>query len=142
MPRHECCDALVQLVGHRALEIEVQIDAPAQVSFGIVVDETHRAARRQQHGKNCYQQKSASPLHQKLSTVIWPGARRRCLRMPRDTSAAVASFSMAGLPQSMTCELPGASSRPAAASRRPSAIAAGMRPASEPGALSRLTNVT
>src|SRR3954464_5046131 len=138
MPLHECCNALVELIGHLALAVEIARPAPMDVSVGVVVDEPHCAATRQHEDK----QECAEPLHQKLSTVICPGARRRCLRIPRLTRAAVASFSICGLPQSMTCEFCGVSAMPAAFASRPSLIAAGIRPASAPRAFSRLTNVT
>src|SRR5204862_3469049 len=101
VPGHEGRDALVQLVGQRAMQVEIMLDAPAQVGVGVFVREPHHAAAAQQRRYKNYKE----PLHQKLSTVMCPGARRRCLRMPRAASAACASFSMSGLPQSMTCEV-------------------------------------
>src|SRR5205085_9984826 len=131
-------NALIELRARRIVELDVMRGAPMQVSVGVIVDEARRAAARERQ----HEQKYVSELYQKLSTVMWPGVRRRCLRIPRATSAAVASRSICGLPQSMTWAVSGASLRPAAFSRRPSAIAAGMRPASEPAAFSRLTKLT
>src|SRR6476646_8708618 len=138
MPRQEAGDCRVERLRHLAIDFEVVGGTPADVGVGVVIRETHRAAGGEQDAD---QERAENP-HQKLSTVIWPGARRRCFFMPRKASAACTSFSICGLPQSMTCEFAAVSATPAAASSRPSAMAAGMRPASEPGAASRLTKET
>ena len=79
--------------------------------------------------------------YQKLSTVIWPGLRRRCLRRPRSTSAAVASFSISRVAAEHDLR---ALDRAAAAAAFQAAVADRRRDAagSEPGAASRLTKVT
>src|SRR5687767_8012744 len=141
MPVEEGVDAVVELVGGVAVHVEVGAGAPADVRVGVVVREPHRAAAGKDRAGRQRRHQPQGALHQKLSTVMCPGLRRRCLRRPRAISAAVVSFSMSGLPHSMTCEV-SASGSPAAASSRPSASAAGMRPASDPGDASRLTKVT
>src|SRR3954462_15495872 len=122
--------------------IQVAREAPAQERIGVVVRQAHGAAAGQK-GDGQENDADASGIpHQKLSTVIWPGARRLCFRSPRSASAALASFSMSGLPQRRKCELCGLKVKPAAASSRPSRIAAGILPAREAGAASRLTKET
>src|SRR6185503_20417310 len=129
----------LELLGLRALEIEVAVGLPAQVHVGVFIGKARDAASLQQGER----QKNEKPFcfHQKLSTVMWPGVRRRFLRKPRSTSAAVASLSICGLPQSMNCER-SAEMGWATASRRPSRIAAGIRPSSALGVFSLDVNLT
>ena len=68
MPRHVPRDALVELLRHRLVGIEVMRGAPSHVNICIVVDEPYRAATREQRSKD----KCAKRPYQKLSTVIWP----------------------------------------------------------------------
>src|SRR6185436_5740900 len=132
-------DVPVQFLALRSFDVQVLGELPAQVDIGVVVGETHGAAAAEPQEQA--EEQEAKHRYQKVSTVIWPGARRRCLRKPRSTSAVVTSFTISGLPHSMNCERSGANV-PAAASSRPSRIAAGIRPSSEPACGSRLTNVT
>src|SRR5207237_2857237 len=137
MPPHEGIDALVHLLGRLAMQIKVRSGLPFEVSVGVFVNDARGAAAAQAERD----EQDKTKFHQKLSTLMCPGARRRCLRSPRSMSTAVVSLSMSGLPHSMKCER-AEIARPAAASSRPSLIAAGMRPASEPERVSRLTMVT
>src|SRR5688572_2205214 len=141
MPLVELVDAVVELLGVVAFQIEIAVDLPAQVGIGVLVGKAHRAAAANQPGQ---QNKERRPgkSYQKLSTVMCPGFLRRCLRSPRSTSALVASLSISGLPHSMTWQRSSSFAPAAAASSPPSRIAAGMRPASDPAWGSRLTKVT
>src|SRR5688572_25826793 len=140
MPGVEFVDPVIELLGVIALHVQVAAHLPAHIRIGVLIGEAQRAAAAHERGKR----KNGPQLektYQKLSTVIWPGTRRRCLRRPRSASAAEASLSISGLPHSITWER-SSTARAAAASSLPSRIAAGMRPASDPAAASRLTNVT
>ena len=71
------------------------------------------------------------------------GLRRRCLRISRPVfSRFCVSFTISGLPHSITWLFSAVSGNPAAASSSPELISAGTRPCSEPSACSRLTTVT
>src|SRR5438094_843408 len=142
VPVVECIDALVELRGLLAMDIEIISRAPAQPRIGVVVGQPDRAAAGEQRQRDENHAQPQGDAHQKLSTLIWPGLRRRCLRRPRSTSAAVASFSMSGFPHSNTWDDSGAILTPAACSSRPSRTAAGMRPDNDPGWGSLLTKLT
>src|SRR2546427_5348452 len=142
MPGEKFVDALVELVGHLGIEVEIAVGAIEKVGIGVFVREAQRGAAAEDPRGAQRECDFQHGFHQKLSTVMWPGARRRCLRRPRSISSAVVSFSMSGLPHSITCELSAASLRPAAASSCPSRNSAGMRPRSDPGTSSRLTTGT
>src|SRR4029079_14197814 len=139
VPGQERVDVPIEVVALGFVDVQVLRELPTQVDVGVVVGEAHRAAARDRQQQA--DQERTVRGYQNVSTVMWPGARRRCLRKPRSPSAAVASFTMSGLPHSMNCERSGANG-PAAASSRPSRIAAGIRPGSDPACGSRLTNVT
>src|SRR5258706_8096770 len=139
VPGEESGQAPVELLGLRALEIEVVVRLPAQKDVGVLIGEARGAAGRQQRQRE--ENEKPFCFHQKLSTVICPGVPRRFLRKPRSASAAAASFSIAGLPHSMNCERSGEIGR-AAASRRPSRMAAGIRPSSAWGVFSLERNLT
>src|SRR5207344_701951 len=103
VPVEEGVDALVELVGRRTVHVEVGARAPAQIGVGVVVRKAQRAAARSESRDGKAGDDGERAPHQKLSTEMWPGLRRRCLRSPRAMSAAVVSFSMSGLPHSMIC---------------------------------------
>src|SRR2546421_4678471 len=134
MPPHEGIDALVHLLGRLAMQIKVRSGLPFEVSVGVFVNDARGAAAAQAERD----EQDKTKFHQKLSTLMCPAARRRCLRSPRSISTAGVSLSMSGLPHSMKSER-AEIARPAASSRRPSFIAAGIRPVMEPAWDSRLT---
>src|SRR4051812_26629862 len=114
MPAEECVDRIVELIRILTMHIQVAGKAPAQERIRVVVSQPHRAAARQNGEHHESDACASGAAHQKLSTVIWPGARRRCFRSPRSARTAVASFSMSGLPQRSTWEVCGLKVRPAA----------------------------
>src|SRR5207302_4423482 len=142
VPVVERSDALVELVGLLAVHVEIVSGERAQPGIGVVVSEPDRAAAGEQPERDGNRAQPQAGAHQKLSTLIWPGVRRRCLRRPRSASAALASCSMAGFPHNNTWDDSGAILRPAACSSRPSRTAAGMRPDNDPGWGSLLTKLT
>jgi hypothetical protein len=95
-------DPVVELVGLVALQVDVSAGFPAQVGIRVLVGEAQRAAAARKERRR-QDEKDFQSRYQKLSTVMCPGLRRRCLRSPRSASAAWASFSISGFPQSITC---------------------------------------
>jgi uncharacterized membrane protein YhaH (DUF805 family) len=84
----------------------------------------------------------AEPDYQYCSAVMWPGRRRRCLVICRVSfNSCWVSRTICGFPHSITWLVSAFIGRPTASSRAPVSIRNGIRPVSEPAAVSRLTTV-